>query len=80
MIGQHELANWMQYPKMSNGCSVELSTVLYARLRQDSAVLHPQYAACNAQKLFQLVHSLLCRRFEPFRCEAVFAFCEEVFA
>jgi len=50
VIGQHELANWMEHSKMSNGCSVEVLTVLYPRLRRDSDVLHPQCAACNAQK------------------------------
>ena len=27
VIGQRELANWMQHPEMSNGCSAEVSTV-----------------------------------------------------
>jgi len=77
--GQRELANWMQHPKMSNGCSVEVSTAQYARLRRERDVLHPQCAVCDAQIFFQLAHSLLCTRFELFRFEAVFAFCEEAF-
>jgi len=47
VIGQRKLANWMPHPKMSNGCSVEVSTVLYTGLIRDSDMLHPQYAACN---------------------------------
>ena len=47
VIGQRKLANWMQHPYMLNGCSVEVSAVLYALLRQDSDVVHPQCAACS---------------------------------
>jgi len=76
MIDQRELAIWMQHPKMSNDCSVEVSTVLYARLRRDNDVLCCILNVLRVmfRKFFQLLHSLVCRRFELFRFEAVFAF------